>query len=146
MAMRGYTLKQTRTAEMNPAIKQECIGKTRKVPMKENKYRFAGEMAHTRACGTVPLCHYATRYLHAGESDVTLGRSRRRSRAHTPHHLDPRIFSEPDRIKTLPTPSPPLLQHLHIINLNQLFRRAWGPLHPTLPTLACCGSLLARSR
>jgi hypothetical protein len=34
---------------------------------------------------------------------------------HTPHYLDPRIFPEPDRIKTLPTPSTPLLQYLHII-------------------------------
>src|SRR5580658_82656 len=98
-------------------------------------------MAHTMACGTLPLCHS----LFAGCENrcVRSGRPRRRSE-HTPHtNLDPRIFSEPDRIEALPTPSPPLLQHLHIIKLDQFLRRRRRPLHPTLPTLTCCGTLLA---
>jgi len=99
-----YTKTSKNSRGMNPAIKQECIGKNE---------RSADERINSD-CGQDGthhgMWHSAAVPLHY-------------SQAGSAHHLDPRIFSEPDRIKALPTPSPPLLQHLHIIKLNQLLRR-----------------------
>jgi hypothetical protein len=127
-----YTKTNKNSRGMNPAIKQECIGKNER-SADERINSDCGQngthhgMWHSAA---VPL-HYSQ----AGRGDVLGQADQDGGWGHIPHHLDPRIFSEPDRIKALPAPSPPLLQHLHIIELNQLLRRGRRPLHPTLPTL-----------
>ena len=57
--------------------------------------------------------------------------------------LHPTVFADADGIETLSTPRLSLPKHHHAIQIDQLFRRRWRTLHPTLPPLLCRWPLLS---
>ena len=145
MKMRGYTSKQNQSSGgMDPRIKSKngWMGA-------EQRESANGQINTVMANGTHSSAQHSAAVPFVGDAGqvrckVKLDRTRMGgTQAH--QFLHPRVLSEPDGIETLPAPSPPLFQYLHVVQLYQLLRWGRRPLHPTLPALPCCGTLLALS-